>query len=100
MIEQQLTLFDTDTKCDGCAFRGDDSPCTHPWWKDCREGEYYVPISSTYCPKCGRKMGVCISALGSDWARCNCGIDVIFRNQGHRKGWLQAWRDGEVVGSD
>lgn len=95
-MADQLSLFDTNTPCDGCFFKN--IQCTHPFNYDCTDGAYRVDISNTICPNCGRKMGVVISAVDSDWARCNCGTNVIFRNQGRRKGWLEAWRDGEVIG--
>ena len=94
-MSDQISLFDTGAPCDGCAFMA--MQCTHPFYYDCSDGAYRAPSEATICPNCGRKMRVVISALGSDWARCNCGTDVIFRNQGRRKGWLQAWRDGEVA---
>lgn len=95
-IPDQMSLFDTGAPCDGCAFMA--TQCTHPFYHDCTDGAYRVSIESTICPNCGRKMSVVISALGSDWARCNCGQNTIFLNQGRRKGWLEAWRGGEVVG--
>lgn len=102
-LNGQMDIFDfieseqSDFPCDDCIF-DEAGSCDHIVSKDyyCVEGSFRVTHRQIYCSECNKKMSIHQSELGSDWAKCRCGISKIFNNQGNRMGWLEAWRKGQV----
>ena len=99
----QLSIFDilpSDDPCDDCIF-DTLGGCDHIVSKDfyCVEGSFRIRHEQIICPKCGKKMTVRQCETGGDFATCRCGLNKIFGNKGNRKSNLQAWRDGELIGT-
>lgn len=100
---EQMTLFETmmqvsDFPCDDCVF-DEYGCCCHVENEECFcvLGSFQIKHSAIICPDCGREMEVVQAEFGSDGARCKCGLQKIFRNQGNRLSALQLWKQGRLV---
>lgn len=108
-MKNQLSIYDyipSDFPCDNCVFDeagscnhiySDSMDCEYRFF--CVDGSFQVKHDSAKCPECGRAMTVRQCEFGSDFATCKCGLHKTFNNQGNRLGWLDAWKQGMVVGT-
>lgn len=97
----QMTIFDmlqqeTGFPCDDCVF-DKQGCCDHLETPDvfCVDGSFQVKHESTAC-ECGGTYQIRQSEFGSDWGVCRCGSHKIFRNQGNRLGYMEAYRAGLI----
>lgn len=97
----QMTIFDmlqqeTGNPCDDCVF-DKQGCCDHLETPDvfCVDGSFQVTHGSTAC-ECGGTYQIRQSEFGSDWGVCRCGSHKIFRNQGNRLGYMEAYRAGLI----
>lgn len=89
-----------DFPCNDCAFDVH-GVCSHieDEGTHCILGDFRIRRDDLKC-SCGKTMQLLDpQPFGSDGAKCSCGRMTIFNNQGHRLGWLEAWRKGLVIGT-
>lgn len=100
-MNEQLTIFDmiqqeTGFPCDDCVF-DERGGCDHLQTPDafCVNGSFRISHRSLLCT-CGGTYQIRQSEFGSDWGVCRCGSHKIFRNQGNRLGYMEAYRQGLI----